>query len=334
MNTLPTNTPCEVVQEPDKVKTNLFSDAGSPFDDADADVIVRSYDCVDFFLYRIILAKASAVFAEMLQSAQEDATFRNGLYIIHAMEDAKTLSSLFRLIYPVDNPAFAEISEIKAVFKAMRKYRVRGLDWTANCILQGFASEAPEVVYAIACGFQMPNAARFAAKHTLRQLSPFLPLTDEEVSMMTALQYSRLLRYQSACRDVALSIVDQFILEIASKTSVPWIRLSEASNGAKVPVGCRCVQKGYQARGKAVVGPEWFFTHVAECRATLSKSPLGNMVMAQTLSLSNSIPCACPGCCKIPTREVWAFAKAFGAAVDRVVEAVRSLAGKHSDSID
>ncbi|KAI0272559.1 hypothetical protein BC834DRAFT_857294 [Gloeopeniophorella convolvens] len=44
--------------------TNV-NDFGPPFDDADADIILRSTDNVDFRVYSVILSKASAVFRDL-----------------------------------------------------------------------------------------------------------------------------------------------------------------------------------------------------------------------------------------------------------------------------
>ena len=42
------------------------SDAGSPFNDTQADVIIRSADKVDFYMYSLDLRRASSVFKKML----------------------------------------------------------------------------------------------------------------------------------------------------------------------------------------------------------------------------------------------------------------------------
>ncbi|KAF8273062.1 hypothetical protein EI94DRAFT_1564704 [Lactarius quietus] len=45
---------------------------GPPFDDADADIILRSSDQVDFHVYRVLLSKSSPFFKSIFSLPQPD----------------------------------------------------------------------------------------------------------------------------------------------------------------------------------------------------------------------------------------------------------------------
>lgn len=70
----------------------------APFDDADADVILRSADGADFRLYKVILAKASPFFRGMF--TLPDSHPPGEPQVVTMTEDADTLSNLLRLRYP------------------------------------------------------------------------------------------------------------------------------------------------------------------------------------------------------------------------------------------
>lgn len=74
---------------------NSIKSARTPFDDADADVILRSCDGVDFRLYKNVIAKASTVFREMFSLPKPPDT-PTTLRAFILPENADTLERLFR----------------------------------------------------------------------------------------------------------------------------------------------------------------------------------------------------------------------------------------------
>jgi hypothetical protein len=97
-------------------KINVARDFGPPFDDTDADTILRSIDNLDFRVYRVILSKASPVFRDMFtfphppspgpgdkpdDSSDEDVDYKDGLPLVRLPETSATLSMLLYAIYPV-----------------------------------------------------------------------------------------------------------------------------------------------------------------------------------------------------------------------------------------
>ncbi|TFY80111.1 hypothetical protein EWM64_g3903 [Hericium alpestre] len=102
---------------------------GLPFDDSDADVIFRSSDQVDFYLYKNVLAKSSPVFKEMFsipQSLPADDTkrTRDPRPIVNMAENSLTISSLLAFCYPTTRPQLEGLEEISAVLAAAKKYEM------------------------------------------------------------------------------------------------------------------------------------------------------------------------------------------------------------------
>ena len=83
-----------------------------PFDDADADVIFRSSDGVEFRLYKNAIAKASPVFRDMF-TLPDGPALTTEPQVVPLTEDADTLERLFRLCYPVERPRFASLEETR-----------------------------------------------------------------------------------------------------------------------------------------------------------------------------------------------------------------------------
>ncbi|KAI0305826.1 hypothetical protein B0F90DRAFT_1609499, partial [Multifurca ochricompacta] len=66
-----------------------------PFDDADADIILRSADNFDFRVYRVILSKASPVFRDMFTfphpgscGKSDDDDHKDGLPLVRLPESS------------------------------------------------------------------------------------------------------------------------------------------------------------------------------------------------------------------------------------------------------
>ncbi|KAI0321898.1 hypothetical protein OF83DRAFT_1033272, partial [Amylostereum chailletii] len=200
-------------------------DAGAPFDDADADIIVRSSDGVDFRLYKAILIKASHAFRDMfaaqphpppnldpgLDSTHSSPT-RDGLPVIPLPEDAHALTLLFTLLYPVPNAELSTTAEVRALLHALDKYCVEPHAFTtAAQILLAAASQTPELAYALACRYRLPDVAKAAAKLTLRKPTGLCALSEADAANLSGLQYHRLVQYQNACITAALHAIKTFL---------------------------------------------------------------------------------------------------------------------------
>ncbi len=179
----------------------MSTEAGPPFNEPTADIIICSSDNVLFRLHRIILSLASDFFKDMLSLPQpgnhspdiSDDSCANGLPVINVTEPSEVLDRLFRLCYPVDDPALGTIHELRSTLEAALKYQMAEAIKLTKKRLRSLASREPLRVYAIACRFELEAEAEAAAKEVLRQTVQGDYFSElEEISIGA---YYRLLSY-------------------------------------------------------------------------------------------------------------------------------------------
>ncbi|THH03867.1 hypothetical protein EW146_g10326 [Bondarzewia mesenterica] len=225
----------------------VIRDAGPPFDDLDADIIIRSSDGVDFLLYGIILAKASKVFKDMFSTPStsllssglnhhpED-DHKDGRPIIRLTENSHVLDMMFRLFYPVDRPKVTSISDIRLLLQALDKYLVDSLPETVEAILMDAVEREPQTICVIACRYDLTRVANAAAKLTLRDPLLYAGLcpSDDDLAYISAAKYRRILLYHQQCSERAAEAV-QSLLWMDGR-SIP----SAVADGSPSPNGCTC----------------------------------------------------------------------------------------------
>lgn len=180
-----------------------------PFDDGSADIVLQSCDGVDFRVFRSILSKASPFFDGMFmlpppKSPSDNAAEREAVPMVPVSEDSETLDTLLRMCYPVQPPSLDEVWHVERVAEAARKYE---MDWvlrSAEQALMRLAKTEALGVYATACRFGLRDAARVAARYSLR-----LPVSTVIETLMQEGIYGECLRnlldYRSSCCDAALT---------------------------------------------------------------------------------------------------------------------------------
>jgi len=79
-------------------QTATVTDANAPFDNPDADVIIRSSDNVDFRVFKLVLSLASPFFTVMFGlpqgpagSINEKQETRNGIPVIQVTENSQVM---------------------------------------------------------------------------------------------------------------------------------------------------------------------------------------------------------------------------------------------------
>ncbi|EIM81357.1 uncharacterized protein STEHIDRAFT_20681, partial [Stereum hirsutum FP-91666 SS1] len=184
--------------------------ASSPFDESDADTILRSSDFVDFSVHRLILCKASPLFEDMLSLPQSpgngdipNGETRNGKPVIQMTEDSRTLDHVLRFCYPIPDPPLPYIEDVKHALRASDKLQLEVVQVGASRRLITMAEDEPERAYAIAWLFELPDVAIVAARHTLRH--PLLTGPSiAEFSEIPASALYALLQYQRECIEEAI----------------------------------------------------------------------------------------------------------------------------------
>ncbi|OJT11391.1 hypothetical protein TRAPUB_12086 [Trametes pubescens] len=255
------------------------SSAPAPFDNLSTDIVLRSADHVDFHVWRVILREASVFFANMFADAQSGPS---DAPLVPMTESARTVEALLRLCYPVPDPEFASIDDLKPVMVAARKYQMDYIMQVLTRHLLVFAENTPLQAYAIALQFDLVDAARTAARLTLRCDDP-CPFT-EELDAVPATAYYHLLAYRRRCGEVACRAINSFTW-LEDGSTLVWFRKSAGMSSC----GCSMAEKPrYYVQTEAgvktpVYATSWFQKHLDCIRAALLARPYGGAVLVDGL---------------------------------------------------
>ncbi|KAI0741245.1 hypothetical protein C8Q80DRAFT_1273717 [Daedaleopsis nitida] len=153
-----------------------------------ADVILRTSDQTDFYLFKCILEEVSPVFSDILALPQPT---------VHPAaseqpEDSKGDTDQTRF-----KPASLDI--LKPVIAAAHKYQMDEVLLTLEEALKAFAQDAPLRVYAIAVLYGMPDAMHTAARSFLALSSSRANECVDELCHITGKDYYRLLSFRRRC---------------------------------------------------------------------------------------------------------------------------------------
>ena len=116
--------------------------AEPPFNNSAADVIIRSRDGVHFCVRSAILAEASPVLSDMLASPQCERTI-DGKSVLALQEESDVLDPLLRLCYPVADPVFASLKEIRLVLAVALKYNLEEASLILRKKLRSYIDNEP-----------------------------------------------------------------------------------------------------------------------------------------------------------------------------------------------
>ncbi|KAF7974704.1 hypothetical protein HWV62_11489 [Athelia sp. TMB] len=180
--------------------------ANPPFDDDNADVILRSSDNIDFKVFKLLLSMGSPFFKDMFslpQPAGDGGDTRDGVPVIQVSETAKILRTLLVMCYPmdaVDQPALEKLEDVDMLLDAAIKYSIERAEKKAREMLVGPQHLKANAlrVFAIACRHGLDKESRAAARATL---SGPIPKVDfgPELEFLSAAKLLRLLKYHEDC---------------------------------------------------------------------------------------------------------------------------------------
>jgi hypothetical protein len=182
-------------------------EATSPaFNFADADVILRTPDRVEFRAHKLVLSLASPVFRNMFAAPQvppspsnEGRDWKDGLPVVALSEPAPVLEALLRLCYPLKDPAFNLFDNVTAALEGAMKYEMDEARDMLRGKLREWAEKAPVRAFAVACRYRWKDEAERAARAALRVPLPELLVHSQELEHISAGSYVRLLLYHKAC---------------------------------------------------------------------------------------------------------------------------------------
>ncbi|KAH8110812.1 hypothetical protein DFH11DRAFT_1618868 [Phellopilus nigrolimitatus] len=211
--------PPSPISEFDGVSESTLRQASSPFDNPDADLILRTSDEMDFRVMKVVLALSSPFFKDMFTLPQPGSSDRRGtslspmgsesIPIVSITESSVVLDPLLRICYPVESPRLhqQDIALIGDVLGAALKYDIDvAISYTRVCLRKHLASCSGDAVaaYAIACQFKLDDEARFAAKEYLKLPSPGPAVP--QLALLSGMDYYYLLDYHKKVSDAVVSL--------------------------------------------------------------------------------------------------------------------------------
>ncbi|KAL1693564.1 hypothetical protein GGG16DRAFT_123167 [Schizophyllum commune] len=195
--------------------------AQAPFDDAEADVILRSSDGVDFRVHKLLLSLVSTFFRDMFslphvgQGGPDDGDRATGgaqTPVVEVEENADLVEKFLRWCDPRCTPSpIATWEDVNALVMISIKYDAVSVSRRASEIVQGSALVARSPLRAYALAFQSNNrtlAQRAAKKASRAGLNTWQ--VSEEMKHMSVLAYHRLLAYHLARSQRAVQIIEEW----------------------------------------------------------------------------------------------------------------------------
>ncbi|KAF9811479.1 hypothetical protein IEO21_06595 [Rhodonia placenta] len=172
--------------------------AEGPFNEPDADVVLRTSDMVDFYVHVVILRIASPFFKDMFSLPQPRSGGLDAPEIIPVAEDSKTLDCLLRMSYPIEEPLLTDLGLVGSVLEAAMKYQMDTSVKKLRRMLSAFSN--PLRVYTIACTCRLEKEAQLAAQEWVEDQQSAVTDYIDEMDSIPAGSYFRLLHFHSASR--------------------------------------------------------------------------------------------------------------------------------------
>ncbi|KAH9917997.1 uncharacterized protein B0H18DRAFT_1032691 [Fomitopsis serialis] len=193
--------------DPTSVEGSTIHIASPPFDDPQADVIIRTSDHVEFRIFRLILKMASTVFADILALPVAPDADPNA---IDVTEDSVVWDHILRICHPgIAPPAMIAADQLWPLLEAAKKYDMKAVRETAvrEMSTPRMLEQETLRVYALACGYGVEDVAVAAARASLTQSyeeGPYVP----ELRCATSAAYFRLVQYRRECVKAAVSFAE------------------------------------------------------------------------------------------------------------------------------
>lgn len=297
------------------------SEASYPFDNPNADIILRSSDLVDFRVFSQILIAASPFFEGLFRVPQppaEEQHRKDGLPIVHMSEDSKTIDAILRLSYPINKSGTLELGLLESAFRAATKYEMELAITLLTQRIIAVAHSRPLEVWAVGCRLRQNviaaaggQAAAFKFAFGLpRPRSTFhfhcvsdLPSATATLEGVSAGQLLRLYCYLGMFKPFYNYMPDYEFIDpprpTAETTSSPeavYLVSSPAlPNMASADVICRSSDGATFYAHRAVLGSgspvlRARMEYVATSEATVDASEWGHRERCQAAPLEHSLP--------------------------------------------
>ncbi len=196
-----------------------MSTASAPFDNLTADLVVRTSDHTQFHVVKAILSVASPVFADMFRVAANlppetvsPCDYIDGVPVVEVTEDRKTIDTILRLCYPVNNPILSDtdIDTIVRVYDAGKKYEIEVTqNWSTSSLKDRAREDVSSfTIFLIAYQLGLEDLAKFAARQLLSVSMPDILSVRalSQLSQVHATVFPSLWAYRTSCQQAMVEV--------------------------------------------------------------------------------------------------------------------------------
>ena len=292
--------------------------ANAPFDDPRADLVLRSSDDVNFFVFKVVLSLASSVFADMftlpLPAVSQNSSDEPP--VIQLFEDAETIDMALRYFYPIPSPEIVSLRDARILMEFARKYQADVIRHSVTRFLTDNIKRDPANIYALASAYECQDIAAQALQSSL--IVPIYLIHSPELQYSTTReQYEALIYYHISCGRVASAV----------SMRRKWIpkrgTLTTTSSQGK-DLGCSgCIMPDFVQRPgeRTIYGPRYLWNYLHRSALVLAHHPNADAVTEEDFVLRDM---KCSGCIIKKRLEMLECSQAFAAEIRRVIKQVGS----------
>ena len=311
---------------------------GPPFDDADADIILRSSDQVDFHVYKVILSKASPIFKSMFSLPQHGGTDTtpNSRTILDLPESSRTLADLLTSIYLLtpgsETDEERSLSDHLAAIEAVKKYDMAPAPFH---LLQDFedpacVKDSPVEAFCVAYTLELGEAVQIAANASLKHR---LSLDDigNELRHTNGPALFQLWQFHRACSAAAVAAISGANLTWATQAAQKsWWELVEPD----CRTHCRCDKHTFWLgpEGTTWVAHASWNNYIKRARNALKSHPCSEAVTHHDMLKPSYTESMCNECqqhiCGLSE-----FSHYLGKEVEKRVSKVRKVLASCLDTV-
>ena len=297
---------------------------GPPFNDTDADIILRSSDRVDFIVYKVILSKASPVFKTMFSLPQPTTTDTppdSNHPIVELAENSKVLVAFLSIVYPPTpmSPEPLSLDDLIAALDMARKYDIATMSDRLLIDFGGLKTlqKKPLEAFCAAYSRELAKAAKIAARASLKHRLT-LDAIGDKLQYTNGPAFHSLWKFHRASSAAAVKAISGNVFGWIPTDPPPWW-----SDGS---ANCCCDRHDYRfgpKRSHWSAHASWG-GYLNRARNALRKHPCSEAITNQDILRPSYQAQMCEEC-KKQIVGLSEFSCYLGEEVERVVSKVRLL---------
>jgi hypothetical protein len=215
-----------------------------PFDVPDADLVIRSSDCVDFRVHKPVLSMSSPFFKDLLSLPQQpDGESVDGIPVVRLPEGSELLNCLVSMLYPVRTVIPNSYDKVLYLLAACQKYEMTSVQSLIRSeVKRGEFPTAKGVeaypAYAIASRTGLIPEMESAGRQTLNHPMTF-EILGEGLRLFEGWALSALVSFRKRCRDCLIACLDSYLVLQRPGPSSIWVGCPEVTRVTPVRASYR-----------------------------------------------------------------------------------------------